>query len=71
MFKLQRLNVVKLTDSEQKRDALLQKGFQLIKDKKKLKKAEDKRTGGEAGDGDREVEETAAAEAAFGAAGRR
>lgn len=71
MFQLQRLNVVKLTDSEQKRDALLQKGFRLVKDDKKPKKAKTKRTGGVVNDRDREAEETTAAKAAFGATDRR
>ena len=68
MFKLQRLNVVKLTDSEQKRDALLQKGFQLVKDKKKLKKADGEGNGGEANEGNGETGETGRTEAAYGAA---
>ncbi len=34
MYQLQKLNVVKTTDSEHKRDALLAKGFELIEEKK-------------------------------------
>lgn len=42
MYQLQKLNVVKTTDSEHKRDALLARGFELIEEKKAPAKSTNK-----------------------------
>jgi hypothetical protein len=51
MFKLKKLNVVKIVDSENKRDELLGKGFELVEEKsaKQKEKAQTKNANTENG----------------------
>lgn len=59
MFKLKKLNVVKIVDSENKRDELLGKGFELVEEKsaKQKEKAQTKNANTENGQDDKKKEE--------------